>query len=515
LLPVGRRRLIGASLLVLGTLGCQVVLGDFTFKETPAVVALSDSCEPNTYSCKANELKTCSADRHSLVTVDVCATADACDPTAAACRTCSPGDFACNGALLESCSADAHWQPKPMPCDGPALCSVTSNRQGGSCVQSPCPAGALHTCSGNRLLRCSSGRDQLLIADRCATAALCDPNKADAQAANGLRGTCQAPTCLTGQFACDGATLERCNDDQTGWQSLTMCGDATSCNPLTGDCTHCTPGASACSGKALLHCDANGFSQVDTCDAPELCDAVNGVCAAPTCAQPGAVRCTTDELTKLEECGNDLRWAVRDVCASRTLCSESAGRCLTPACQLDEARCVGQKHQVCSTDRSQWLTDRTCGADETCDEDGCHQTSCAEGSARCNDATLERCVSGVWAPQYRCDAPALCDTTAGCAAPCDSRLGEYTCHAQGHMLSCSDGILSDFNTCDASEFCDADPAVGTGLPGCDACQPLAYSCVNGTELHRCLADGSAAPLVQRCTGGCTSSGVVPTCTQMP
>jgi hypothetical protein len=502
--------------MLLVSAGCQVILGDFTLDDVPseAAAALGDDCTPNSYRCNENQLETCAADRRSWTPVAACSDADHCDPGAATCRTCTPGDFACSGQVLETCDATAHWQTQAS-CETPELCHVAADRKSGSCLSSPC-GQADYTCSGNRLLRCAPTRDALVLVDRCDTSALCDASKASAQAP-GVRGTCQPPACLTGTFTCDGATLERCNDDQTGWQPIATCGDPTSCNPLTGDCTPCSPGDVACSGAELWRCGDAGFAAAETCAAPELCDASQGGCDKPTCSVPGTVRCTTGDLVHLEECGNDLRWAVREVCVSRALCSESSERCLPPACEADAARCLGQEHQVCP-DRSSWVTDQTCSPDQICTPAGCQMAPCTEGTVRCNDATLERCVSGVWAPQNRCGAAELChaDTMPpGCTPPCDGSRGDFSCSPSGAISQCSLGVSTELKTCDSGEFCDPDPAVGTGAPSCDVCQPLAYACLNGTELHRCLADGSAAPLVEHCTGGCSLAGAVPTCTQMP
>jgi hypothetical protein len=500
--------------MLLASTGCQVILGDFTLDQAPSETAaeLGDACDPNAYQCAGNELQTCSPDRQAFTAVAECMDADHCDPAAGACRACTPGDVACNGPVLETCGVTGQWQ-SGTTCATAALCSVAVDRRSGSCAPSPCGQGE-HTCSGNRLLRCSSGHDALSFVDRCASAALCDPVKADDQVARGGRGTCQPPHCLIGQFACDGATLKRCNDDLNGWVTLTTCGDATSCNPMTGSCAPCNVGDTACSGAELWRCAATGFAKVENCAAPELCNASAGECDKPTCSAPGAVRCVKGELNKLEECGNDLRWAVREVCASGVLCSETAARCLPPACESDETRCEGQQHQSCSGDLSQWVVDQTCAPDETCDPSGCLPNPCVEGSVRCNDVALERCVSGVWTPQNRCAAPALCNVTKqACDPPCDASLGEYSC-VSGNIKQCASGVSVDFLTCNG-QFCDPDPAVGKGLPTCDVCQPLAYSCVNGSELHRCVADGSVAPLVERCSGGCSVTGGVPTCAQTP
>jgi hypothetical protein len=509
LLPVARRRLLGATILLLST-GCQLVLGDFTLEGTPTPPAkLGSACAPNTYRCTGNQLETCSPDRGSWAPVAECASADQCDPAAGACRPCTFGELACNGATLETCDASGRWQAQGTPCESAELCHVALDRNLQTCAASPCPPGDGHSCTGNRLERCSEGRDQLLLVDRCGSPALCDPAQADAASAPGVLGTCQPPTCHFGQFACDGATLERCNDEQNGWTALLTCPDAASCNPLAGDCTPCTPNDTACSGADLLRCGTNGFSRAAHCATVELCNAALGRCDQPACSRPGALRCTADAPPRLEECGSDLRWHQRDACAAPALCSVSAGRCLPPACDPEDTRCFGQELQACSDDRSRWVLKRTCAANEVCDPTGCLPAPCAEGDTRCNDRAFERCASGAWVAEQRCDAPGLCDRAVGCSMPeCDSSHGDYSC--RGAILSeCTQGIATDLWTCPSDEVCDPD------LGDCMACQPFAYECVNDTELHRCLADGSDSPLVMNCPGGCRLSGSGPVCAQMP
>jgi hypothetical protein len=509
--PVARGRLIGASILLFST-GCQLVLGDFTLAGAPSEppAPVGTACTPNTYRCTDNRLQTCSADRTAWDDVAQCASADQCDPTAGTCRTCAFDEFACNGSVLQKCDAMGHWQAQGTPCDSPELCQVTVDRKSGGCAKSPCPAGNGHSCTDNRLERCSASRDQLSLVDRCGSAALCDPAKADAQTAAGTLGTCEPLKCSFGQFACEGTALERCNDDQSGWTPLTTCDDAASCNPLTGDCTPCTQGDTVCSGAELWRCGPNGFARAATCAAIELCNALQKRCDKPGCSQPGAVRCVTGEPPQLEACENDLQWHVREACASQALCSESAGRCLPPACDSEETRCVGQELQVCSGDRTHWDVLKTCASNEVCDPLSCLPAPCSEGAQRCNDGTFERCVSGNWQSQHRCGPPALCDKTQGCLPPqCDSSHGDYSCTSDGILVACTEGIRSQPLTCNRPTVCDADQRA------CLQCEPLAYDCENDTELHRCLLDGSAAPLVMNCPGGCTVTDNVPSCAQMP
>jgi hypothetical protein len=509
---VASRRVIGASMLLFVT-GCQLVFGDFMLERSPA--PLGDSCLPDTFRCTGERLEVCSDDRQSWALVEQCEDADHCDPAAPACRECAQDQWACNGALLESCDGAGHWQTQPAPCESADLCTVATDRGSAACRTPACPQAGAYSCDENRLLRCSPDLDQLVLVDRCGSRMLCDATKAQAQAQGGVRGTCVPPVCLAGTFACDGATLERCRDDETDWEVLATCSDATSCNPLAGACTPCMPGDTACSGAELWVCGASGFAKAATCATPELCDPVAGACEPPGCAKPGAVRCVNSDVTELEECGNDGRWAVRDACASRPLCSESAGACLPPACGPGDARCLGQVRQKCSGDLTHWVDGETCSDGLSCDPDGCH-TGCTEGTYRCDDSMLELCVAGSWAAQNHCATPALCDAVNHLCQNPTCVAGEFMCSGT-IMTECTAGRdgLMDFLTCSDSTYCDPDPAVGTGLPTCDACEPLSYSCLNGNELHLCNADGTAAPLVAACPGGCSVAGNVPTCVQMP
>ncbi len=511
--------------------GCQLVFGDFTLVTSGGrgTLLFGDACAPDTFRCQANELQKCSDDRSSWLTIQTCSDADHCDPTAAACRTCTPNQWACSGAQLERCDTNSRWMAMGAACPSSALCLLTGDRGSGACGATRCsPAGA-YSCMGNALMRCSAGLDGAKLVDRCGSALLCDATKANAQAASGGRGTCIPPTCLVGTYRCDGATVERCREDETGWDPVTTCDEAASCNALTGDCSECSAGDAACSGNELWTCGPDGFVNAATCAAPELCNAITGRCDPPECTTPGATRCHTEDVVQLEECGDDLRWAVREACSSAALCSESAGACIPPACADGAVRCFGQVRQHCSGDVTHWVDDMTCPDGTSCDPDGCHAPCTNDPAAglnayRCDGATLERCASnGNWEPQNRCATHKLCDAAAhACLTPACAGPGEYKCSSDQNLTHCTEDrdAFGDFLTCTAGTICDADPAVGTGRPGCDACRALEYGCTgdatNGYELHFCNADGTAAPLVALCPGGCSvSSDNVPTCVQMP
>jgi hypothetical protein len=61
-------------------------------------------------------------------------------------------------------------------------------------------------------------------------------------------------------------------------------------------------------------------------------------------------------------------------------------------------------------------------------------------------------------------------------------------------------------SCGSAALCDA--ASGR----CNTCVPGAYACQNGTELHRCSADGQTNPVVDTCATPALCNPAGPACT---
>ena len=364
-------------------------------------------------------------------------------------------------------------------------------------------------------MRCASGRQGFEAVALCETPELCDPAYADELAAAGARGACRAPACAPNAWSCEGATLRHCAIDRTAWNDddATVCDSADLCNVSAGACAPCEPDTVECNGAELRRCRASGgWETIARCDAEALCDAGAGTCRSGECKTPGSLRCASGGVPELLRCSDELAWEVVEVCVDAALCSVTAGRCLVPACDDEAVRCDGSRYERCRSDRTRWDVVDTCGAEQICDpEAGCVPAPCSEGSLRCNDASLERCVSGRFQEIERCETPALCDEAGRCSPPACS--DPFECRGAGTIIQkCRPGRdgFDDFRTCPTGTMCDAVPRLGTGLPECDVCVPNAYEC-DGMELVRCSSDGQERVTVNTCPTGCAMAGSVPAC----
>jgi hypothetical protein len=510
--PAGARpRLANAAraLVLVVACGCQAVFGDFEIASEPSSPpsALGIECEPDQYRCTNELLERCNDARTGFITVEICASAAECNSTARHCGPCTAGEYQCRGAELEHCDASI-WTHVDT-CAAPEACSIDSDRRSGSCATTVCDAGR-HDCQEGRLVRCAPGHDHYDGVASCASLELCDPAFADELADSGSRGACRPPLCAPNEWSCEGATLRRCAIDLTDWDVVSTCDSPNLCSVTQAACAPCNPGDTECNGAELRRCDASGsWVPVKTCDAAALCDAVTGSCHAADCGEPGSLSCGRGGYPVLEVCSNDHTFTVVEACATVELCSVSAGRCLTPACEGGATRCVGQELQSCSRDRTRWETTTTCAESEVCDpKDGCLPGPCAENAVRCNDLSFERCVSGRFLEAERCETPELCSTEpAGCSAAACSP-GQFDC--QGRVLmKCTPGRdgFTEVRTCPQGTMCDETPP---RVPDCRACTPNAYECMEN-DLLRCSTDGLTREAVRTCPTRCDASGTSPLC----
>jgi hypothetical protein len=478
----------------------------------PAAV-LGTACGPGAYRCTNELLETCSDDRSGWVLAETCANPAECNLNSGTCRPCTPGERMCRNEELEQCDAMGAWQPQET-CLSPELCSISANRLSGMCQPAACDNAGLHDCDGAKLVRCSEGRDRIDVVALCATPELCDAAYADELAASGARGACKPPVCGPNPFSCEGATLRHCDFDRAAWTDVATCDSAELCNAGLGACVACEAGTVECNGPVLRRCTAGGtWETLDTCASAALCDAGAGSCADAECDTPGRLACGAGGLPFLEVCSDALAWEVLEVCADVALCSTRAGRCLEPACDAGATRCHGNRQEHCSRDRTRWDTLTTCGDGEVCSPgDGCLPGPCTEGSVRCNLASLERCASGHFQEELRCETALLCNAeTASCGTPACSDDPGYVC--SGPIIRrCRAGrvALDDFRTCPDGTTCDADPGVGTGVPECDVCTPSVYEC-DGLTLLRCASNGQLRETVETCRTSCSVTDGVPAC----
>jgi hypothetical protein len=242
--------------------------------------------------------------------------------------------------------------------------------------------------------------------------------------------------------------LLRCNAGLDGFTLVDRCTSAATCDAAAADAQAADVGAGTCVESV-----------------PESCDPGLGTCETESCALAGLLRCVRGDLTVLERCGNDGRWTVSEACATGALCSETAGRCLAPACDLGEARCLGQVFQRCSDDLTRWLDADHCGPSESCTATGCSSEPCVEAAPRCNGPSLEVCTNGRFEPRQRCATAALCDGVAGtCGEPaCGAELGDYRCTGTS-LERCVPGRTgwADFR------YCPGGCAIESGVPVCKA-----------------------------------------------
>ncbi len=89
------------------------------------------------------------------------------------------------------------------------------------------------------------------------------------------------PACTAGQVTCDGATLEKCKADETGFDVLDDCGSrGLVCATSLLACANCEPGAGQCTGQVTDRCNAAGtaFEPGAACDPTQGFACRGGVC---------------------------------------------------------------------------------------------------------------------------------------------------------------------------------------------------------------------------------------------
>jgi hypothetical protein len=315
-------------------------------------------------------------------------------PLGSACR---PNSYRCRDARLERCRDDRQGFDPVATCESAGLCDPTA----GTCRscnvgELACSDGELRTCGGD--LAWSNPMT-------CETAALCRVD------ANRAAGQCAPPTCDAGSFVCEGGWLLACAPTRDRWDLVEYCGADARCDAAA---------ATAAVAK----------NERPHCAVPACGDA----CPAPVC-RPGATRCST-EVPAVEFCGTDGQWIFREACVSRELCDGAHGRCLPPACNIDDTRCVGQMRQTCSQDQTHFEDIEECPASGTCAPGGCEVGKCVDAAVRCNGISFERCVAGEFVPVNRCATRALCHPVDGCQPPvCGEELPRYACSPDGRVLS--------------------------------------------------------------------------------
>jgi hypothetical protein len=333
---------------------------------------------------------------------------------------CQPNSYRCRDARLERCRDDRNGFEPVATCASPGMCDAT--------------AGTCRSCTGSEVA-CSDGELRTCAGDaawanptECETAALCRVE------ASRNAGQCVPPVCDAGTFLCDGGWLLACPPTRDHWALVEYCGTDANCDAAAA--------AQAVAKNERPHCSVA---------------ACGDACPRAVCT-PGTTRCSRD-LPAVELCGTDGQWTIREACVSRALCDGARGRCLPPACNIGDTRCVGQMRQTCSEDQTHFEDVERCPTSGTCAPDGCEPGKCTDGAVRCNGVSFESCLAGEFVPLNRCATRALCDPARGCQPPvCGEPGNRYQCQLGGQeLVSClpgRDGWDQQPATCPTGTTCD-------------------------------------------------------------
>jgi len=402
-------------------------------------------------------------------------------------------------------------------------------------------------CEGALLQTCADDRTSWVTLQRCAAAALCQPNPA----------ACLAATCSAEEMTCSGAVLQKCNAERTGWDLFDTCLSPAHCNANARQCQPepCTPGERRCDrsetnqSPVLEVCrdDRMDWGPLDACVTRELCDQTltsggagglmlgsDGMvqlqapaspeavveCNLPACAV-GEVRC---DGARLQFCSEGRTgWITAEECASAALCSGSLANvsaagtpvCLTPVCAVGQHQCTDAGVlQVCSEDRTSFRDLEACVGAPFCNaaladqgQAGCRDAACEPGQMQCNGAQIQVCRedrTGLDDLGPPCESAALCNADDPLNAFCNEPLclrgatsgDEFNC-AGAELQRCNESltVYDTSQNCATAALCDASQrANGCKTPVCD---PDERACSAGF-LQTCNADQTGFDNVENC-----------------
>jgi hypothetical protein len=420
-------------------------------------------CEPDDVQCVGADLQRCVTLGNGIatgwLTIQQCDSAALCQESPAMCRpaACSFGSIRCNEAVPERCSEDLTTREPLGTCAGVAYCSPVAsaceaeNKQAPCCLETPCEAGELR-CNNGELERCRADRSGLDPVATCATQKLCELGLEKCQ---GASCACEPSVCDAGTTRCTGATLERCNADQTAWERVDDCATHALCEETVAQkfpaCIPqvCDVGEHFCAGAVLQICNQGqtDFEDVTSCTGgPAFCDPA-GRCRDVPCAV-GEMQCNgaQPERCRADQSGFD---PVGVPCATPQLCGlnpQGAAVCTPPSCGPNQFQCSGAQPQRCNAG----------------------QTAFVNSAPACLRAEL--CS----VPRQRCDF-------------CFPNRRECTPDLRSSRTCAPDG-----NTFGPLTFCPLGCVAASG--DCQRCTPGEYRCQGGS-LSRCALDGvSFTPL---------------------
>lgn len=525
--------------------GAGVPVPDVTSTVEGPTECRSPACVPREVKCVGVRLEACNEGQTDWNLAEDCATPVLCDAsiTYTGLRgsprcvrpTCAANEHRCSElGVLERCNENRDGYVPIEQCIGPQFCnSVAADNGQPGCEAAPCEAG-VQQCNGPQIQVCRQNRTGFdPLGAPCETRGLCNDDSPVA--------FCSAPVCQRGplstnEFVCQGATLQRCNDQHTGYDVQNTCATPGLCNAALGfnGCVApvCAVGETRCNGDFVQVCNAQrtGFDNIERC-AAGTCDSALRRCADPCVV--GTARCNAQG--GLEECRDPLVGRqVTALCGSVQLCDAQARSCRTPpaGCTADGVRrCRVQGNntvlEVCSEGRSRFSVLDTCSPLEFCDVndvtcDVCDQTSqptcvnsntlvtCAANGQR---SIPQTCANGC---QIVDGAPDRCRTCVPGSVSCDGTQ-LVVCRQRG-----GEEFL-DREPCDTQALCRSTLAAcnanGTGQacrcqegvcdPGdrdCEGAQPVACN-VDQTDF---VSSGQSCLLEENCNpapvGACFPCG---------
>lgn len=440
---------------------CSAQAGDCT----------TDACTAQQKRCNGDQLEQCNADRSGFDALETCG-AGLCDSQALECDKCVAKSKSCANGKVRTCSDDGQTQSdEACPLDTP-IC--TGNGQCVACLDaSSCmPPDSCHgnTCNGG-----ACGFPQFGRGVGCNGGGVCNDNGQCVACIGPAQCTgmndCYTPSCGTdgscsytqrgagagcagGYCNASGACVECLNSSQCSGQKP-ICS-------AQGACVACgMDGQCAAKGVGLDHCRGNGAcvvcvssSQCTTATTP-ICDASSFSCRGCTQASPP----TAGDSECSQRNGSSA-----PACKSDGGCATCTGT-NTSACASGTPYCDGSNSCV------QCLTSSSCTSPTApiCSSGSCAKctknSECAaraEGKNACDTGpgTCVQCVvNGDCGGTDVCKGDNTCCTPEGRAATC----GANTCGTQ--YDNCGDGI--DCGSCGSQNCCDQGPH---GNPGVNQCQ---------------------------------------------
>jgi hypothetical protein len=329
-----------------------------------------------------------------------------------------------------------------------------------------CTAGELH-CEGAALQLCRDDKSGFRTARVCSSAELCCDDASVCPNAVG----CQPPACTRGDFKCDDRLLSVCNEGLTGWTPLSTCASAAQCNSQLGRCDDqaCAPATVQCSGGTRLECGAAGWS--------------------------ASAECATRALCSTDATGPDCR---------PTGCMDERGP--NGSSVPSPFRCFNGDLQRCNDDQTDFEFVETCLNLLHCNDLrdvvgdpqavhlpladlqrlGCTAPACTPGKFRCDGSKLMRCN------QYRtdyqlvqdCGSPGRCSASTGSCGPQDCVPGSLQCSGKDFQVCTPNRTWQTSETCAGTDQCDLSTRCRPAV-----CNVTDYRC-NGAALERCNVDGT-------------------------